>query len=293
MFRLLTMMPGVLIVVFGLYEVFQDLFHPTRTGSLSDHVSRTVFIVFRRRRSILPFAGPLALVLVIFCWVFLLAAGFALIYWSSVPADFQLNTGTNPVKERGFVSALYFALEVLTTLGLGDLTPKPGWLRMLVTFEALVGFLLVTASVSWVLLIYPALARTVTFARRVSVLVHAEQESGVDLISDAAEYLLGDLLLEVIRARVDLVHFPIIYYFYSDDRRASLPAVIPHLVRFAEQGSRPECKGEVRLAATALRAALDEMAELLRARYVKLESNDPAAIFEAFAEDQRPRDGGL
>lgn len=81
---------------------------------------------------------------------------------------------------------------------------------MLVTFEALVGFALVTASVSWVLLIYPALARTVTFARRVSVLVYAEQVSGVDLVSNEAEYLLGELMLEVIRARVDLVHFPII-----------------------------------------------------------------------------------
>ena len=102
--------------------------------------------------------------LVIFCWVFLLAAGFALIYWSSLPAGFRLNTGTNPQQQSGFLSAIYFSLEALTTLGLGDLTPKPGWLRILVTFEALVGFSLVTASVSWVLLIYPALARTVTFA---------------------------------------------------------------------------------------------------------------------------------
>lgn len=89
MFRLLTMAPGALIVAFGLYEVFQDLFHPTRTGSLSDSVSRAIFVLFRRRKSLLPFAGPLALVLVILCWVFLLAAGFALIYWSSCPAAFD------------------------------------------------------------------------------------------------------------------------------------------------------------------------------------------------------------
>lgn len=290
MFRLLTLAPGVLVVAFGLYEVFQDLFHPTRTGSLSDLVSRSVFILLRRRRSTLSVAGPLALVMVIFCWVFLLAAGFALIYWSSLPGGFQLNTGRSPGKEEGFASALYFAFEVLTTLGLGDLTPKPGWLRMLVTFEALVGFSLVTASVSWVLLIYPALARKVTFARRVSTLVHAERESGIHLITDEAEYLLGDFVLEVIRTRVDLIHFPIIYYFHSYDDRSSLHAAIPHLVRFAQEGVRPECKSKVRLTATALRAALDDMAELLRMRYVKIDSTNPQDIFAAFTEDQRPRD---
>ena len=222
MFKLLTLAPGVLVVVFGLYEVFQDLFHPTRTGSLSDVVSRCIFVLFRRRRSTVSVAGPLALVVVILCWVFLIAAGFALIYWSSLPSEFQFSTGKNPGREAGFASALYFSLEVLTTLGLGDLTPKAGWLRMVVTFEALVGFSLLTASVSWVLLIYPALARKVTFARRVSAFVHAERESGVELIAEDAEYLLGDLVLEVIRTRVDLIHFPIIYYFHSYDDRSSL-----------------------------------------------------------------------
>jgi hypothetical protein len=251
-------------------------------------VSRGVFRLFRRRRSLISIAGPLALVLVILCWAFLLAAGFALIYWGSFPADFRLNTGKDPAAERGFLSVFYFALEVLTTLGLGDFTPKLGLLRMVVTLQALIGFSLVTASVSWIVLIYPALGRKAALARRVSVLVLAEQRAGIGLISDGSEYLLGDLVLEVIRTRVDLIHFPITYYFHSFDERSSLPLAIPHLARFAEMGARPECDGKVRLTATALRAALDDLAELLQTRYIRIESKDAGDVFKAFAEYQCP-----
>jgi hypothetical protein len=183
-------------------------------------------------------AGPLSLVVVIFCWAFLLSLGFAFIYWGSFPDAFQLGTGRDPKQEHAFRSVLYFSLEVLTTLGLGDVAPKPEWLRLTVAMHALLGISLITASISWVVLLYPALGRMRSLARHVSILARAEQVTGFDAIdSGDPEYLLSDLAMELVRTRVDLVHFPIIYYFYSDRETVSLASTIPNLVHFAEDGA--------------------------------------------------------
>ncbi|MGI8958884.1 MAG: hypothetical protein ACR2IV_03795 [Bryobacteraceae bacterium] len=80
---------GVLILAFAFREIFQDLFHPTRTGSLSDFIGRTLFRLLRRRHSTLSLAGPLSLVIVILSWAFAQAVGFALIYWGVFRANFK------------------------------------------------------------------------------------------------------------------------------------------------------------------------------------------------------------
>ena len=40
---------GTLLVVFGLREVFRDIFHPTASGSLSDFVGRLASLLMRPR----------------------------------------------------------------------------------------------------------------------------------------------------------------------------------------------------------------------------------------------------
>lgn len=215
------------MVGFALREVFQDLFHPARVGSLSDFVGRTLFRLLRRRSPTRSLAGPLSLVVVIFSWALLQAVGFALIYWAAFPSGFRLTQGGSAAAEQGFATMLYFSLQAITTLGFGDLLPNAVWLRLLVSFQALIGFALLTASVSWVVLLYPALGRLRTLARRASILAAAERETSINVVSGNAEFLLGELTLDVIRARVDLIHFPIIYYFHSDQRRASLANSLP------------------------------------------------------------------
>jgi hypothetical protein len=279
--RLWTLLPGVIVVAGALREVFEDLFHPTATGTLSDLISRGVFSVFRKSRRLLPIAGPLALVLVIFSWAILLTVGFALLYYSSLPADFRAQSGT---PDHGFWTALYFSFEVMTTLGLGELTPNPAWLRMLVSFHALVGFALVTASVSWIVLLYPALARMRSLARRASLLAEAQERTGVSIVSASADGILGDFATELIRTRVDLVYFPIIYYFHADSERASLPHSLPLLARFADEGSKRWDSESVRLSAAALRVALDDLAKLLAERFVDADPKDVEGTFRAYAE---------
>nr|WP_281360133.1 potassium channel family protein [Isoptericola halotolerans] len=57
------------------------------------------------------------------------------------------------------VDALYLSLVSLTTVGYGDITPLTPWLRIAAPVEGLLGFALLTAAVSWVLQVYPALTR--------------------------------------------------------------------------------------------------------------------------------------
>ena len=154
-----TAVPGVCLVALTLRETFQALFHPTATGSFSDFVARTIFKFFRRRPSALSMAGPLSIVLIILCWALGQALGFALIYWAGFPDKFQLSTPEQTRTAGGFWTMLYFSLQMMTSLGIGDVLPKMNWLRVTAALQALVGFGLLTASVSSIVLIYPALAR--------------------------------------------------------------------------------------------------------------------------------------
>jgi hypothetical protein len=156
---------------------------------------------------------------------------------------------------------------------------------MLVTFEALVGLALVTASVSWIVLLYPALGRMRTLARHVSILFRAQQKSGVPLVGSGAEGLLDELTLNTIRTRVDFIHFPAIYYFSAAEDVASLPHAITCLVRFAEEGASAGKPDRVRLAASSLRLALDDLAQVLAERFVRAEASDSAGIFRMYAKD--------
>jgi Ion channel len=281
-----TVLPGVSIIVFAFTEIFQDLFHPTHTGSLSDWIGRSLFRLFRRWPSALSTAGPLTIVLVILCWALLQVLGFALIYWAAFPNGYRLlNRQDSAGMTHGFSSMLYFSFQVMTTLWFGDVMPRADWLRIVTSLQALIGFALLTASVSSIVLIYPALGRMRLLARRTTILERAAKETGVDVISGDVENLLGDLANAVIQTRVDLIHFPIIYYFHSDYRRSSLAAALPKIMDFAKAGSIPDAPERVRLAAATLRAALQDLAALLDDRFLHTKSKEPGSVFRAYAKD--------
>lgn len=280
-----TVLPGICILVFAFREIFQDLFHPTQTGSLSEWIGRTTFRLFRRWPSALSMSGPLTIVIVVCCWALLQALGFAFIYWVGFPQDFIFEKSAAPAG-TAFWPVLYFSVEVMTTLGLGDLVPGPMWLRLLVSIESFVGLAILTASVSSIVLIYPALARMRCLARRTYVLLRAVNKSGLDIVSAGSESLLDSFTVDVIRTRVDFIHFPVIYYFHADHRRSSLPHALPHLLRLAKSGARTEYSDRVRFAAAALLAALEDLASILSHRFLHEENDaDPAMIFKAYADD--------
>lgn len=274
---------GAGIVLFTVVEMFQDLFHPTRSGALSEWIGKHLFRVFRRWPSLLGTAGPLAVVVVIFTWAILLAAGFAFIYWAAFPANFQLKTANRPSEWNGFWWSFYYSLEMMTTLGLGDIQPNPNWLRILSACHTLIGFSLVTASITWIVLLYPALTRTRTLARKAATFAETEQQTGVPVVSTGMHNALAALAEEVIRTRVDLVHFPILFYFYGEDKKASLPHAFFPLMHFAAAGMEPGRDDLVRLASTALHVALGDIAQHIGER-MDVPDRSPEEVFRRFAE---------
>ncbi len=284
MFSAWPALVGVLVIGFALREVFKDLFQPSAAGDLSSSIGKALFRIARHMPSVLPMIGPVSVLVVIFCWIVLLALGFGLIYWAGFPDKFQVSPPATE-SDRRFLTALYFSCQTLTTLGRGDIVPKPGWTQWATIAEALLGLSLLTASISWFVLLYPALGRLRTLARRASILARAGESTGIDVVGKEAESMLAELAQGVIRMRVDFVHFPVIYYFYSRSEDSSLPRALKLLVEYSELGIKEGNTEQVRFASATLDAALDDLAQLLAQKFLHMEPSDKRAVFRAYAED--------
>jgi hypothetical protein len=283
---------GAGLVLVALRDIFQQLFRPDGSGSLSRWLMRAIWGGFRRlgarHRALLPLAGPAVLLAIMSNWVLLLVVGWALVFWPHLPERFLLASGLDPSEGYGFAEALYLSLVNLTTLGYGDITPVASWLRLVVTLEALVGFGLLTAAISWVLSIYPVLSRRRALAQEVSLLGRAERETGLDATRtspEAAGRALGSLTSGLISARGDLLQFPVTYYFYDSDERSSLPAQIQKFLGLAERGESGGSPPAVRLRAAALRGAVEDLSETLATRFLGRDPAPVESVLAAYARD--------
>jgi len=280
---------GGALVLLVLRDIFHTLGHPEGQGSLSRFVLSTLWRLSRLRGGrgrLARLAGPLALLAVIIMWGTLAVAGWALLYWPSVPAGFvyasgPIEGGTYPV-----LDALYLSMVTMSTLGFGDIVPAAGWLRIATPLEALFGFALLTVAVSWVLQIYPALTRRRVLAIRLSSLRRADVLAGLPNADSALlPGVLERLSTDIIQAQVDLSEYSETYYFRDDDPNSSLAAALPYaaeLARIGATSSRPD----MRLAANLLNRALEDFAGVLKDRF-QHSGLTMSEVLAAYATDHR------
>jgi hypothetical protein len=95
------------------------------------------------------------------------------------PTDLSTSTGAGAPVTARVLNSVYFSFETLITLGYGDLVPATPLTKVLSAIEALIGFGLLTASVSMFVLLYPALARMRLLARTVSTAAAADPQASV------------------------------------------------------------------------------------------------------------------
>jgi len=278
---------GAIVVLLTVSEIFKDLFHPVQSGALSEWVARVLFSWSRRWPRLLPTVGPGSIAVVISLWALLLAVGFALIYWAFFPAAYDLQNTSPPSGSAAWWWSFYYSLEMMTTLGLGDIRPSPTWLKVLSATHTLLGFSLVTASITWILLIFPALRRMRTLSRKAATLKAAGERTGIPVVSPGMHLVLSRLAEEIIQARVDLIHFPILFYFYTEDERASLPGALQCLIDFAASGSDPVRDSLIRLESAGLDLALRDFADLIGDR-LDCPNRAPASVFTKFSEMHTP-----
>jgi hypothetical protein len=281
----LVSLVGAGLVMVALRDVFHTLWHPTRHGGLSRHVMSALWKLARRlpvRRRAAGLAGPLAMVTVVAMWACTVVLGWALIYWPHLPDSFSFARGLEPAEHGGPVDSVYISLVTVATLGLGDIAPAEPWLRIVAPLEALVGFALLTATVSWVLEIYPALTRRRALALRLSQL-QRNDPSQLQLDSPAGAAILDGLAVEVARISVDFLQYAESYYFHDGEDHTSLATRVRYAADLADRGSDAR-HVEVRLAASLLTTALDDLAVILDQLFLH-RGGTLRDIFRAYAED--------
>ncbi|MEU2061870.1 potassium channel family protein [Streptomyces sp. NPDC013455] len=285
---LVTLIGAVLVLII-LRDVFHTLWHPTRHGGLSRFVMTLLWRLSthsRRSSKAAGLAGPVGMVTVVATWACAVAVGWALVYWPNMPEQFSFSGALEPSEHSGPVDALYLSLVTVATLGLGDIAPSADWLRIVAPLEALIGFALLTATVSWILGIYPALARRRALALRISQLRRSDQAAG-QVDSDAAAALLGQLAADIARTSVDFLQYPESYYFYDGPGDTSLALTLGHAADLAERATHAGTLG-VRSAAAVLTTALDDLATVLDERFLRT-GGPRQQILAAYARDHGSR----
>lgn len=282
---------GAALVLVVLRDVFHTLWHPTRHGGLSRLVMTALWRMASsptRRRRASGLAGPVAMVAVVALWALTVVVGWALIYWPHMPEAFTYTVGLRPAEHAGFVDALYVSLVHVSTLGLGDIAPVEGWLRVLAPLEALSGFALLSATVAWTLGIYPALARRRALALRLSHLARTHPTTE-QIDADAGAAILDSLAAGLSVVSVDFLQYAESYYFFDGDDRTSLARQITGAVNLADQAAGAR-HPDVRLSAAVLRAALNDLAAILDERFLHTDGT-AREVFDAFAQDHGRHSG--
>ena len=239
---------GLLLLL--LWDVFTTTFHATgRGGPVSRTQNRLVWGGIRRlgwgaggpRPRILALAGPLMALGTIVVWALLMVTGHAILYLPHI-ADFYYGTGVlgSPVQEAFTYSGI-----VASTLGLGDVVPPDGPLRIITVTEALGGFGLLTVSVSYVLAVYRELIEARGLAGAIDAHLWAGEgdaaaEPGIELLEGCQEELTSRLL-QVTEAQHQ---YPILHYFRPSDLRHALPVQLDRLLRLYEADARRVAAGD-------------------------------------------------
>ena len=293
---------GLAMVLLAVQDVFLTLFHPAGRGAMSDYVARIVWRAFRRvsRRHprAITFAGPVAFVGIIATWAALVVFGCSLVYFPYIGSAFAVAPGMDPYSHRHYIDAFNVSLGALISLG-ADFNSNASWLRLLMGIEAVIGFGLLTADVSWLLSIYPVLEQRRSVAQMATLLHHAQLETGNDptlLPAGEAQTVLNSLTVGLLTLRNQIAQFPITYYFHMGEKQTALAGILGYMADLAERAASPGRPPAVRLAGTTLGGAVDDFLVDLARTYLRMPCDDKQAVMRAYAEDQMRElvsDGGL
>jgi hypothetical protein len=165
--------------------------------------------------------------------------------------------------------------------------PKSEWLGLIRGVEAIIGFGLLTASMSWLLSIYPVLEARRSLAQRASLLHNAEVENGIDLIQGGGDqvqnWLIG-LASDLASLRNQMSQFPITFYFYVGEPETALAGALPYLNQLAERAVAAN-SAVLKLAGTALGGSVSEFSTSLAKEFLRVPTRDTNAIFRAYASE--------
>ncbi|THJ64811.1 two pore domain potassium channel family protein [Arthrobacter echini] len=276
---------GIIVIGVGLRDVFHTLLHPSGEGELTKWCMRTSWQVSKRMGSkAVAVAGPLGIVIVILLWTVLQVLGWTLIYYPHIPQGFVYADGVDPSRYPDFIEAIYVSMVALSTLGFGDVIAVDPWIRAFSPVEALAGFALLTAAVSWFMQLYPALARRRAIGIHLTILRGANYVQDFSQFSpDTASRVLENVTNDLVQVRVDLTQTGESYYFRESTATTSLAASLSYAVALSEQAQAHPDAG-VRASGVALQKALQDLSNLM-AETFGLTGSSVEDKFRSYASD--------
>jgi len=286
---LLLSLAGLVMIGMALRDIFDVLFHLEGHAKLSRAITRTVWRILRRtadaRPRVWPLAGPIGLVATIAAWALLLWVGWALLLWPHL-GNFQDAAGKPP--EGGLWEALHLSGGILSTMGWGDVTPVGPWLRVITPLEALLGFGLLTASVTWLFAVHPAVQRRRALAYELWLLRQVSDGVRDAPAFDAATFT--ELTSRIISVQRDIVAHPATYYFRDPDQRLLLSAELPFLQDVANHVAAAGPDVATARRARMLSQAIDDLLVTIAHRLHGREDVDPAEGMRMFTRDHLKRE---
>jgi hypothetical protein len=150
-----SMVAGVALAIVAVRDVYLTVLHPDREGPVASAVQRAtwnaaVSLGGRRpsahRRSVAG-AGPAMTVLTFAAWIALFVLGVTLLVWPNLDA-YRADPGHGALT---FIDALYHVGVTVSVLGYGDISPVRPAMQVLAFVSSLLGFVLLTAIVTYLL----------------------------------------------------------------------------------------------------------------------------------------------
>ncbi|OBA30753.1 MULTISPECIES: potassium channel family protein [Rhodococcus] len=282
---------GAALIAVALRDIYATLWHPHGLGTLSRWVFRIIWSIagrIRRHGRALGSAGPIGMVATVLLWAAMIVGGWALIYLPHMPGGFFFASALQPQSSSDPVASLYLSLVTVATLGYGDITPAYPALRLLIPVQALIGFVLFTAAISWILQIYPALIRRRAAARAVSLLASTDSAE----VARHGEASIACALLDGVTEALTTVEFDLrqyseTYFFRDAEPDRSLAVMLAHVPEMVEAGEASAAM-EVRRAAVCLERQLGSLTSYLDARYLHT-GGSVEQVCAAYATDHRHR----
>jgi voltage-gated potassium channel Kch len=283
---------GAVVIAAVLRDVVHELFSPESSGSISRLVSagvwRGVRALCRISRVFMYRAGPLCLVAVALAWTSLTVLAFALIYWPRLPASFHVDHALPPSAQHGFATAVYVSLASVTTVGASDVTPQTTGLRLAVTLEALMGLVIVTAWITWVLSVYPVLAERRAFTREIIQIRKVFPDPDRAVLDAPREAITGILLSlgeQVLSVGTRLGQSRVSYYFQNESPQLSLVAQLPYVLALARAAQRVPDASAVRHHGQLLCGATEQVLKDMGTEFLGLKDPSAQEALEAIARD--------
>ena len=257
---------GAALIVLMIADVFLTLLYPHGSGPVGRTIMRAFWLVSKKvRGGASSIAAPLAMAAVIAAWATFAAVGWALLYLPHLPDGFSYSSDIP--RQADFAEALYISLVALSTAGFGEIVAVHPVLRLVMAFQAVAGFGLLTATVSWILQTYPALSRRRALAHQLNLFREAAGPAGIaSLEARHAAGMLESMAENVAAVSIDLLSFNETYYFHEVEQRGSLPATLAYADQLASE-AQGSGNAELQFAGRMLYAALDDLAEVLRGKF--------------------------